>query len=103
MSDLWMIAIGAVAGAFAYSFLRALRRRVRARRRTVEPPNSYYVAKAARDSEIEQRWRAISLDRVHEINREEVKRLLDKVAVLGVDSLAPRERLFLDHLASLSG
>ena len=45
------------------------------------------------------RWKAISLDGLHEINREEVIRLLAKVEIMGVKSLTQAERDFLDRMA----
>lgn len=103
MSDLVMILIGALAGAAAFLAARALRRRMRPRVRTIEEPNSHYTAPGVRVRETEARWKSIALDRVHEINREEVKRLLAKVDALGVESLGPRDRNFLNHLADLFG
>lgn len=46
------------------------------------------------------RWKGISLDSLHELNREEVQRLLDKVAADGPASLSAAERGFLDRMAS---
>jgi hypothetical protein len=103
MSDLLMILVGAVAGAIAFAVARILRRRLRPRARTVEEPNSHYTAPGVRVRETEARWNSIALERVHEINREEVKRLLAKVEALGVESLGPRDRGFLNHLADLFG
>ena len=103
MSEFLMVAIGAFAGAVAYGVSRQLRRRLRPPGRVVEQPNSFYNAQLVRNREDEARWKSIALDLVHEINREEVKRLLDKVDALGVDSLGSRERTFLDHLAELFG
>jgi hypothetical protein len=103
MSDVVMILIGAFAGAVAFGIARSLRRRIQPRARTVEEPNSHYTAPGVRVRETEARWKSIALDRVHEINREEVKRLLEKVEALGVESLGPRDRNFLNHLADLFG
>lgn len=46
------------------------------------------------------RWKGISIDGLHELNREEVRRLLDKVAATGAASLSASEREFLDRMAS---
>lgn len=45
------------------------------------------------------RWRGISVDKLHELNREEVERLLSKVTNAGASSLTRSEREFLDRMA----
>jgi membrane associated rhomboid family serine protease len=45
------------------------------------------------------RWKGIPLESLHELNREEVQRLLDKVADGGPSSLSAAERGFLDRMA----
>ncbi|MDH5589444.1 MAG: rhomboid family intramembrane serine protease [Gemmatimonadota bacterium] len=47
-----------------------------------------------------QRWRAIPLARLHELNREEAERLLLKAERQGVRSLTLAERAFMDRLSS---
>ncbi len=47
----------------------------------------------------EQRWSNIDLDSLHEVNREEVERLLRKVEESGTSSLTPSERDFLNRMA----
>ena len=42
-------------------------------------------------------WEGVDLARVHEVNRAEVARILDKIAKSGVSSLTPQERLFLSN------
>ncbi len=98
-----MILVGALAGAVAFGLVRSLRRLLRPPARVIESPNSHYTAPGVRERETEARWKSIRLERVHEINREEVKRLLARVDALGVESLGPRDRSFLDHLADLFG
>lgn len=46
------------------------------------------------------RWKGISVDGLHELNREEVVRLLDKVSASGPSSLSASEREFLDRMAA---
>ena len=82
---------------------RALRARRRARQRVVERPNSHYTSQLARESDSRSRWHTIDLDRVHEINRGEVERLLARVDATSADTLRPNERAFLDHMAELVG
>jgi hypothetical protein len=43
------------------------------------------------------RYRAIDRTGIHEINREEVDRLLDKISAKGIGSLTEQERVFLSH------
>jgi hypothetical protein len=47
-----------------------------------------------------KRWEAIEVSRLHELNREEVLVLLQKVNALGVKSLSASERQFLDRMAA---
>lgn len=44
-------------------------------------------------------WRDINTSSIHEVNRAEVDRILDKISAQGVDSLTPAERTFLSHFA----
>lgn len=47
-----------------------------------------------------ERWKQISVDSLHELNREEVQRLLAKVRADGAGALTVPERAFLDRMAS---
>lgn len=42
-------------------------------------------------------WRNVNLARVHEVNRDEVQRILQKIAEKGEGSLTAQERVFLGH------
>jgi membrane associated rhomboid family serine protease len=44
-------------------------------------------------------WRGIDTKSIHEVNRAEVDRILDKISANGVESLTPQERTFLSHFA----
>jgi membrane associated rhomboid family serine protease len=46
------------------------------------------------------RWKEISIDTLHELNREEVERLLDKAQKDGPSSLLDQEREFLDRMSA---
>ncbi|HKJ93510.1 MAG TPA: rhomboid family intramembrane serine protease [Longimicrobiales bacterium] len=46
----------------------------------------------------EASWRAIDLDSLHEVNREEVDRILRKIDDDGADSLTPDERAFMNRM-----
>jgi hypothetical protein len=39
------------------------------------------------------------LKKVHEVNRDEVNRILDKINAHGMSSLTPQERMFLSNFA----
>jgi membrane associated rhomboid family serine protease len=78
--------LGGYLGAFLY--LRWLDRKRTAFKRlaTAAPPDA--VRRVAG-------YRAIDLARVHEVNREEVTRILDKITAQGLGSLTPQETTFL--------
>jgi membrane associated rhomboid family serine protease len=44
-------------------------------------------------------WRNIDTKSIHEVNRAEVDRILDKINAKGIESLTPAERTFLSHFA----
>ncbi len=46
-----------------------------------------------------RRWSTIPRGELHEINRQEVDRLLDKISLKGIDSLTPSERAALDRFS----
>ena len=96
------VAIAAGAAVVAVAAIRLVRSRRRPRRRVVEKPNSHYTSQLARDSESKHRWSNLALDRMHEVNRAEVVRLLAKVEATSVDALRPNERAFLDRMAELT-
>jgi hypothetical protein len=52
----------------------------------------------ALDLESKARWESLDLDRVHEVNREEVQRILIKLKVTSVPALNRQERAFLDRV-----
>lgn len=92
-----------LAGFAAVGIARWLRARRRARRRVLEKPNSFYTSDIVRHNEAKHRWHHMALERIHEINREEVVRLLARVEATSVESLRPNERAFLDRMAELAG
>lgn len=93
--------LGGFVGGFAY--LRWIDRERRRRIRVVEKPNSFYKAPGVKAQDTYARWKAISLDQLHELNRGEVEMLLAKVKVAGVGVLTPEERAFLDRMANAQG
>lgn len=42
-------------------------------------------------------WQKVDTTRVHEVNRDELNRILDKISAQGLASLTPQERLFLSN------
>ena len=72
-----------------------------AAQRVVERPNSFYASKGVRDQEDEEWWRLIMLERLHEVNREYVERLLRQIEGAGVDTLSRDERAFMERMAAL--
>lgn len=42
-------------------------------------------------------WKKVDARSVHELNRDEVNRILDKISAQGLSSLTPQERLFLSN------
>jgi hypothetical protein len=97
-----MVVMIVAATLFAVALRRAIRARIRARRRVVEQPNSHYTSVLVRNGETRHRWHGIDLDRIHEVNRGEVSRLLAKVDASGVESLRESERVFLDQVANVA-
>lgn len=47
-----------------------------------------------------ERWKKIRRDQLHEINRDELDRILDKISATGIGSLTPGEREFLDRFSA---
>jgi hypothetical protein len=103
MSLWWIIGIGIGAlAALAVAGVVHARIERRARPRVVEAPNSHYTSKLVLDRDAHERWKAIPLERVHEINREEVRRLLVRIEEYGIDRVTERERNFLERIAELN-
>ena len=84
--------------AFGWLFLKSWERR--RKRRLVEQPNSHYRAPGVQDIDMRERWESIPREHLHEVNREELEKLLGKVEQQGVKGLSGEERAFLDRLAN---
>jgi membrane associated rhomboid family serine protease len=52
---------------------------------------------AAVPKETLNNWKRVDPARIHEVNRDEVNRILDKISAKGLASLTPQERLFLSN------
>jgi membrane associated rhomboid family serine protease len=90
---------GFVAG---YGYLRWRKHRYMKQWRPIPTPKSE-LAKAARradDRDAVKRWKGIQLDQLHELNRDEVERLLKKLDEGGTGSLSHDERAMLDRFAT---
>lgn len=88
--------LGGFAGGFI--FLKLLARNSgaeRFRRQSLAP-----VRKLETTSGSVDRWTKIPREKLHEVNREELDRILDKIGVSGVSSLTPGEREFLDRFST---
>ncbi len=80
--------LGGYVGAFLY--LKWLdRSRTSFKRKAVAPP-------PAVDARLTG-WRSVDTSKVHDVNRAEVDRILDKISAQGLQSLTPQERTFLAH------
>ena len=58
------------------------------------------AAKGGSDGQSLRRWKSIRLEQLHELNRDEVERLLAKAQASGAGSLTPDERAMLDRFSS---
>jgi membrane associated rhomboid family serine protease len=88
--------LGGFAGAFVY--LRVLEQRSRKRR---------FEAKVARGPKVSRgdldRWSKIRREDLHEVNREELDRIMRKIDEQGTGSVTPQERSFLDNFSDRAG
>jgi membrane associated rhomboid family serine protease len=80
--------LGGYAGAYLY--LKWLDRRTTRRREQV-------TARSAPPPPAIKNWRQVDMKSIHEVNRDEVNRILDKISASGIDSLTAQERTFLSN------
>lgn len=81
-----------------YIFLRLLARNAgneRFKRQMQAPAPRIETTAGAMD-----RWKKIKRDGLHEVNRDELDRILDKISASGIASLTPGEREFLDRFSA---
>jgi membrane associated rhomboid family serine protease len=83
--------LGGFAGGFLFLFLRDRNTRGAAFRAKLKSPS-------VSASSIE-RWMKIDREKLHEVNRAELDRIMEKTKVQGVASLTPAEREFLDRFS----
>jgi hypothetical protein len=96
--------LGGLAFGFAYLKWRDWRRGAAKRdfQRKLNQGTPTGLDAALGDKAALKRWQAIDLGRLHELNREEVVQLLEKVNKLGPRSLTVSERQFLDRLTTFN-
>jgi membrane associated rhomboid family serine protease len=88
--------LGGFVGGFVY--LRLLGHRARSkrfRRQTLPQAPRLETTTGAME-----RWKKIPRDTLHEVNRDELDRILDKISASGIGSLTPAEREFLDRFST---
>lgn len=85
-------------GGFATGWLYLKWRDRQTRRRVVERAATTLDKVSGRLQREEKQWRSMDLDRLHELNRQEVERILRKIDVYGVDSLTREEREFMNRM-----
>jgi len=83
--------LGGFAGAFAYLRIVDFRPRQRQFQAPLHAPK---VSRTDLD-----RWSRIRRDQLHEVNREELDRIMQKIEREGVGSVTPQERTFLDNFS----
>lgn len=80
--------LGGYAGAFLYlKWIEARHGMATFRRRASVPANARALGN----------WKKVNVEAAHELNREELNRVLDKISATGLESLTPQERLFLSN------
>ncbi len=100
----WLLAVALallIGGVSIRAWWVERKKRLIVERRVVERPNSFYASKAVHNLEDEEWWRRIQLDRLHELNREYVERLLRQIDGAGVGTLTKDERAFMERMARL--
>ena len=63
------------------------------------PPGLCAVPRESSESTL-NRWRRIRRDSLHEVNRAELDRILDKISSSGMSSLSAGDREFLERFAA---
>ena len=87
--------LGGLAAGWIFLKIWERKRKQRVARRPARPRKLSVVA----DLEALERWKTIPREQLHEINREEVDKLLRKAHKLGARALTGEERAFLDRMS----
>lgn len=90
--------LGGFAGGFLY--LKWLERRQQAPLKEWRVRQAPAVPKAEKTAQTMARWSQIRRDDLHEVNRDELDRVLDKISASGLASLTASEREFLDRFST---
>lgn len=98
MTTLLLILLALNVGAVFLATTLYRRAKKAEKKRRVEAPNSQYKSQYVLDLESKERWESLDLARVHEVNREEVERVLLKLKATSVRALSRQERAFLDRM-----
>jgi membrane associated rhomboid family serine protease len=90
-------------GGFAggYGYLRWRRRKYFQQWQPMATPKSQLdkAARSGSSGKALRRWKAIRIDDLHELNREEVQRLVEKAEAQGASALTVEERAMLDRFS----
>jgi hypothetical protein len=90
--------LGGFLGGYAYLKVMEIRSPARSWKKKSAPPRP---AALLGDADNLRRWRAIRIDTLHSVNRDEIVRLLDKAQTLGTKTLTEEERATLDRFAAM--
>ena len=82
--------LGGIAGGFLYLWWLDRHRGTRKFRAQATAPTKAHTTRVLN-------WKRVDPSSIHELNREEVNRILDKISAQGVDSLTAEERVFLSN------
>jgi len=83
-----------------YLYLRWLERHQQAPLREWKARAAPPLRKAESSAQTMERWSRIRRDEMHEVNRSELDRILDKISATGLASLTAGEREFLDRFSA---
>ncbi len=98
MTTLLLVMLGVNVVALLVVAVLYRRARRAQRKRRLEAPNSQDKSQYVMDLESKERWESMELSRLHELNREEVEKILRKLRVTSVRVLTQNERAFLDRM-----
>ncbi len=98
MTILLFILLGLNTIAVGVVWVLSRRARKAQKRRRVEAPNSEYRSLYVMDLEAKDRWESLDLSLLHEVNREEMEKVLTKLRATNVRALTATERAFLDRM-----
>jgi flagellar biosynthesis/type III secretory pathway M-ring protein FliF/YscJ len=98
MTTLLFVLLGINLTALVVVWILYRKARKAQKKRRVEAPNSEYKSRYVLDLESRDRWERLDLSRLHEVNREEVEKVLAKLKATSARALTNQERAFLDNM-----